>query len=55
MAGYRKPYGGRTQYAPDNVKEDGDSYQEDYQETSTPIEKTAVELESGGLYGKIEL
>lgn len=55
VAGYRKPYGGRTQYAPDNVKEDGDSYQEDYQETSTPIEKTAVELESGGLYGKIEL
>ena len=51
VAGYRKPYGGRTQYAPDNVKEDGDSYQE----TSTPIEKTAVELESGGLYGKIEL
>lgn len=57
VAGYRKPYGGRTHYAPDNVKDDEESprYSDYSPEESGPIEKTAVELESGGLYGKIEI
>ena len=61
VAGYRKPYGGRTQYAQDNVKDDEESPRyPDYdryapEEESGPVEKNAVELESGGLYGKIEI
>lgn len=63
VAGYRKPYGGRTQYAQDNVKDDEESprypdYDREpsgFEEESGPVEKNAVELESGGLYGKIEI